>query len=329
MHAPRLPLLIALLFAGCVTSESTLEPVGGASLTLDRSLPGGGDRATMSASGTRLAALDSDGRVVVVDVASGTSAVFKGSGFEEEYGAIALSPDGRFLAAASAGHRTSGGENYPIDIWNLETKSLVRSIRGNKGFAARSIAYTPDGTAIAAAGAEVVEVYEVANGSLRHVVTTGEATDAEIVFLSPTLIVDTRGYVVELTEGVSRSSGAGAGARWRVTPDRTRIISLGYKEMGVKKGFVRIADLTDGTSLGELSIDAWDASGLAISPDGRFFAVGRDDIAIYRVADGALVTRADVPGTAPNATALFFTPDGRTLIAQSQGTYTFFTFTAS
>ena len=68
---------------------------------------------------------------------------------------VAFSPDGRFVAA--------GGADAVVRIWDVQTKSEVRSLRGHTDWVT-SVAFSPDGRFIASAAAEkdnTVRVFEL------------------------------------------------------------------------------------------------------------------------------------------------------------------------
>src|SRR5512140_811845 len=58
--------------------------------------------------------------------------------------AVAISPDGKLLAG--------GNEGTQIDLWNVSTGQLVRTLPGHLGAAVTQVAFSPDGTILASAG---------------------------------------------------------------------------------------------------------------------------------------------------------------------------------
>ena len=84
------------------------------------------------------------GAVTVFDVETGQVAS-RFEGPKDVVYSVALSPDGKLLAAAAA--------DYGVYLWNIDEKTAVTSLREHRG-AVRSVAFSPDGKLLAAAGAD-------------------------------------------------------------------------------------------------------------------------------------------------------------------------------
>ena len=86
-----------------------------------------------------VAGANSEGVVMVWDAASG-KVLHQLDANEESTTALALSPDGRRLAA--------GGDGDAIQVWNLETEHRDEQLKGHRDTIS-ALAFSPDGTLLA------------------------------------------------------------------------------------------------------------------------------------------------------------------------------------
>ncbi len=187
--------------------------------------------------------------------------------------ALAFAPDGRTLAAG-----TVGGE---ATLWDVESQSLLRRLPVGPGVVV-GVSFSADGTVLATAGPEGVDLWDVATGEALGTIALG--VPAGDVAFGPTgstlAFVHENGGTAEVWDAAQRS---------------------------------RIAKLPVGTELrksGGVSV----FTAIAFSPDGRVLATGGLDDPIVRVWDvrtGKLIRELD-QGSA-GAFTLDFSPDGRTL----------------
>jgi WD40 repeat protein len=187
--------------------------------------------------------------------------------------ALAFAPDGRTLAAGTVGGETT--------LWDVESQSLLRRLPVRPGVVT-GVSFSADGTLLATAGPEGVDLWDVATGEALGTIALG--VPAGDVAFGPT--GSTLAFVRERSVGTAEVWDA---AR------RSRIATLSV-------GTVR--------SVGGVSV----ATAIAFSPDGRALATGGLDDPIVRVWDvrtGKLIRELD-QGTA-GAFTLDFSADGRTL----------------
>ena len=242
------------------------------------------------------AALSPDGKTLAVGATNGAVRLFDAD-TGRQLGApltagthyvtgVVFSPDGRTLATA-----TLPGA---VRLWNLATHRPVgAALTGaDRQYATVSLAFSPDGRVLAAAGSTsgltgVAELFDLATGrQTGHLLTGGNSYVAAAV--SP------RG---------------------------------GLLATGSTDGVVRLSDVTaDQQARTSLSIAPDAAVSLAFSPDGQTLAVGGSDgtVRLFDVATGSQIGSPLALGVPLSASALSaglpyfwlgFAPDGKTLSA--------------
>ncbi|MEI7643102.1 MAG: WD40 repeat domain-containing protein [Chloroflexales bacterium] len=201
---------------------------------------------------------------------------------------IAISPDGRLLAAAQ--------DDEIVSLWDLAERSALRELRlpqsdtdGIVPGAFTSVAFSPDRQSIMAGDTQGnVTVWGIADGAAIQARSVGSRVVADVAF-SP----DSR-------------SIAAASEGWRAEP-----------------GAIWLWDIASGTELHWLSIDDTTrflapAKRLTFAPDGSQVLMGLADGSILRwsLANGSLTQ--ELPGHLAALTALAYSPDGARILSASR-----------
>jgi WD40 repeat protein len=184
---------------------------------------------------------------------------------------VAVAPGGDLLAVGSG---ESEGDEPVVRLWDSSHGRLRLTLPAQHSGAVASLAFSPDGT-ILAAGDEQVHLWRVADGAL--VRTLPPPSEAELVFslaFSP--------------DGTTLAAGSGDNAvrLWRVT-DGVLLYALVAHEAA---GYVR---------------------SVAFAPDGRLLAAGMSAscaVQVWRIPEATLVRTPEGPPGGVSGVA--FSPDG-------------------
>jgi WD40 repeat protein len=187
---------------------------------------------------------------------------------------VAVAPAGRLLAVGSG-----WSERYApqIQLWDVADGQFVRALPAQHSGAVQSLAFSPDGTLLAA-GDEHVRLWRVADGAL--VQTLPPPTEAALVF-----------GLAFAPDGTTLAAGSGDHAvrLWRVADGMLRYALVGHEAAG----YVR---------------------SVAFAPDGRLLAAGMSAsraVQLWRIPEGTLVRTPD--GPVGDVSGVAFSPDGALL----------------
>jgi WD40 repeat protein len=286
---------------------------------------------TVSADGTMFASASLDGTVKVWSMASGAllhtyAVALAGTGPVAQ--AVALSPDGTTIAA---------GDNYGnIWMWRIADDSLIRQFYAFNAYGGvTSLAYSPDGTLLAAAGADNVstgpsyriKLYSTVNGKLKRTLVGHTAQVLQIAY-SPASNSQLASISSDLT---LRLWNPTTGATTKVinaftsyayclvfSSDGTRV-AAGGQDSASPYYYARVWNAVSGARV--VNINAYQNGGVtavAFSPDGTLLATGGSDNSFYlpktfSTATGALVNAFGLAGGPVQALA--FSQDGTMLIS--------------
>ncbi|MFF7250741.1 hypothetical protein ACFZBU_43580 [Embleya sp. NPDC008237] len=286
----------------------TLTGVGGLVRTL-----------RFSADGRSLAAGDADGDILTWTLDEAALPAPRALDIQ----ALAASRDGRRYATARV--------NGLVELWDSATHRRV-AVLGEVGAAARSVAFSPDGTLVAAGiDSGAVRLWTATDRPrLVHTLVGHVGAVAGVAF-SPdggTLVssgADGTGRLWAVSTGAPLSTIEGLSYIhdidvYRVTfsPDGHNVVFAG------DDGQAKLVDLTGRgrnrlyTNFGGMLVNMFD---VAYSPDGRTLATGMADgtVWLWDSATGRLRNR--LPGHTGAVSAVAFSPDGRTL-ASAGGDHT-------
>ncbi|MDX3386595.1 cytochrome D1 domain-containing protein [Streptomyces niveiscabiei] len=216
--------------------------------------------------------------------------------------AIALSPDGRLLAAHSA--------DGSVRIWEMSGGRLLRMLAGRAD--PGHMVFGADGRVLAVASAEVVVLWDPVTGKRVNSLTVGGGSVRGMDFHGRTLAVASPAGVRLWDTGTGRLRGPLAGLRDAQAvgfgPGRRTVAAAGVD------GGVRVWDTVTGRTR---AVHGGRTGGgdVAFSPDGRTYAfspVG-GSVQVRDVATGAVRRALDAGGRPA------FAPDGRTLAVAGPG----------
>jgi WD40 repeat protein len=98
----------------------------------------------------------SAGRVIEVWSAADGQLAFRLYGHMGTVNALAWHPHGNRLASAA--------EEHTIKIWDVDTRQEILTLHGNTAWAAASMAWSPDGTRLAAVNGDEVRIWDASVG---------------------------------------------------------------------------------------------------------------------------------------------------------------------
>ena len=298
--------------------------------------------------GKTLASASEDGTVRLWDAAGGKEAVVL-RGHEGPVTAMAFAPDGKTLAtggddrtirlwdvearkeaAVLHGHNgsvtavafapngkglASGGRDSELRFWDLTTRQSVLASKGWAALPVRSVAYSPDGTTLAAAGGgdSAIRLWDVA-AARTTLILQGHDRPATGLSFSP----DGRSLASASFDGTIRI--------WDLTAGRQVLVLRGHEDTVTSAAFS-----PDGKAVvsggGDGTVRLWDVAGtlpvvlqdhdltydMAFSSDGAYLAVraNNGDVILWDAATGKQA--AVLPAAGGTGMHLSFAPDAKTL----------------
>ena len=218
----------------------------------------------------RLAAIGEDGTIFIWDLNNGTQPIFKQTDNIGKIDCLAFSPDGTQLAIG-----TMSGEVRILDTHNNQVSVLSGGTK-----AARMVAWSPDGSAVAAAYFDkTVRIWNTSDHTLRATLT---------------------GHT-DLVLAVAWS------------PDGSRVVS------GGEDNTIRIWNAHNGQQLNQINDHTHWVRGLAWSPNGRLIVSASYDGTVRFWQAGTMQPAAQVLSLPGRGVSVVFHPDGRLAIVGDNG----------
>jgi WD40 repeat protein len=251
--------------------------------------------------------------------------------------AVAISPDGKFVASASIDDVSKGHiEGNTIRIRNLQTGEVVRSIAAGSGTVVNTIAFTPDGETLIASVGEV-KLWNLKTGELLRTLTTFSdaialSDDGQILFSADNPYGQDSQIRVWDTSALTASSLNNAQLLGTIdsktTPARDDSLAISPKGQPVvtcSGSQVKAWNPWNRSSnplLYSVSLDSFGCA-IAISPDGKTLAVSSRTQEASHVVKLLDINTGRVKTTLSKhndtITALAFSPDGNTLVSSGGG----------
>jgi WD40 repeat protein/DNA-binding winged helix-turn-helix (wHTH) protein len=236
----------------------------------------------------RIVSAGDDGTVRIWEASTGAQVAIA-EGHRGPVQSLSCSSDGRSIV--------SGGRDGSVRVWNAATGALSMLLEGEFDdlFGVKSVAFSPCGQRIAAAGFPAVWIWDVTTG--KPVTTPPRTFDRVEAACSP----DGRWLAVGRHDGMIRvSSVADESERLAVQTHTERVSSVAFSRDGrwvisASNEGVRVMDaatgaLSDALGLGHVR----DASDVCFAPDGRSFAVAADNgITLFPLDSAEPVVFAD------------------------------------
>lgn len=188
----------------------------------------------------------------------------------ENLNSIAISPDGKYIAA--------GGSGNSIKIRNINDGQVVRTLQGFTA-AVNYILYSPDGTLIAACSQDkTIKIWRASDGLLMKELTSHNAAVSSIAFnKTGTMLAsgsyDRRVNLWRVSDGVLLKSLAGHSAAVTsisLSPDGDLLAS----SSAIEENKIKTWRMIDTTFVKDMPDSSWTANTIGFSPNSQYLAAG-------------------------------------------------------
>ncbi|WP_340122705.1 DUF4082 domain-containing protein [Methylobacter svalbardensis] len=295
--------------AGFVSAASANQVLNVSSVKLPSE---GLDPVAFSPDGKTLASMDSDGQIMLWDVASGQVRVTLPSQFATLISSIVFSPDGKTLASVS--------ENS-IRLWDAASGDA--SLTLPESGLVTALAFSPDGKTLAAVGQNAhITLWNSQSGSITQVITAHQGDVNAIAFSPDSTILAIGGQDAQINlwskaSGLKQVNLPGM-VNTSVTdllfsPDGKTLAAVGQNAR------ITLWDSQSGSTTQILTGHQNGVNAIAFSPDSKTLATGGQDAQIKLWNRTTGMEQVSLPGESGVAiTDLVFNPDGKTLASVSE-----------
>nr|WP_306266109.1 c-type cytochrome [Pararhizobium sp. IMCC3301] len=213
-------------------------------------------------------------------------------------------------------HAVSGGDDYALIIWDLQTGQPLHRLQGHQG-KVQSVAVSPDARLIASAGWDGrAGLWDASTGQLLNWLQGHTSAVNDVAFSSDSAILYTAS-----TDGTIRSWTIAEGSQRRVEVKHgfgvnTLVVNdaAGWLAYGGLDGGTRIIDIASGNVVADVTLDRRPILSLALSNDKTRLAVGDGDgyIMVLDTSDWTIARDFRAAKSGP-VWALAYASDGRLL----------------
>lgn len=213
------------------------------------------------------------------------------------------------------GRAASGGDDFAVEIWDLETGTELMRLEGHQG-QVNGLSRSPDGRYLASAAWDgAVRVWDAETGEALHEMTGHESSVSDVAFGPDGTLYSAS------ADGTIRSWDAATGDETRLLVSHgfgvnTILIGDGWLAYGAVDGGTRILDLATDAVLADLTLERRPILSMALSADASRMVVGDGEGFVMSVETGTWRIIDDYKAAANGPVwALAFTADNASVVA--------------